>query len=128
MSRDQATAPPPGSQVIEAHEEFKQQIEAGASKVRALGVVTMGVTLLLIIAYLYQLILPYVSGTRYVQVDLLDPTLVATQILLIVLVGAWFYVGVVNYRFATRMQKRVREIRAGEAELEKRVFGSEVTR
>jgi len=120
---DEAGVVPPGVRVIEAHEEFKQQIEAGASKVRMLGMITMGVALLLILSYLYQLILPYSSGTRYVQVDLLDPTLAATQILLIVLVGAWFYVGVTNYRFATRMQKRVREIRAGEAELEKRVFG-----
>ena len=120
---DEAAVVPPGVGVIEAHEEFKQQIEAGASKVRILGIITMGVTLLLIISYLYQLILPYSSGTRYVQVDLLDPTLAATQILLIVLVGAWFYVGVTNYLFATRMQKRVREIRAGETELEKRVFG-----
>ncbi len=118
-----AESPPPGTQVIEAHEEFKQQIESGASKVRALGIITMGVTLLLIIAYLYQLALPYLSGSRYVQVDLLDPTLMATQVLLIVLVGAWFYVGVVNYRFATRMQKRVREVRASERELEGRVFG-----
>ena len=93
------------------------------SKVRTLGIITMGVTLLLIVSYLYQLILPYSSGTRYVQVDLLDPTLAATQILLVVLVGAWFYVGVQNYRFATRMQERIREIRAGEIELEKRVFG-----
>jgi hypothetical protein len=38
-------------------------------------------------------------------------------------VSAWFYVGFLNYRFATRMQRRVREIRAGETELEKRVFG-----
>lgn len=120
---EEAAAVPPGVGVIEAHEEFKQQIEAGASKVRVLGMITMGVTLLLIVSYLYQLILPYSSGTRYVQVDLLDPTLVATQILLVVLVGAWFYVGVQNYLFATRMQKRVKEIRAGEAKLEKRVFG-----
>ena len=120
---DEMAVVPPGVGVIEAHEEFKQQIEAGASKVRTLGIITMGVTLLLIVSYLYQLVLPYSSGTRYVQVDLLDPALAATQILLIVLVGAWFYVGVMNYRFATRMQKRVREIRAGEAQLEKRVFG-----
>lgn len=123
MSTSGAESPPPGTQVIEAHEEFKRQIEAGSSKVRALGIITMGVTLLLIIAYVYQLVLPYFSGSRYVQVDLLDPTLVVTQILLIVLVGAWFYVGVVNYRFATRMQKRVRDVRASERELEGRVFG-----
>jgi len=117
------TVPPPGSQVIEAHEELKQQIESVSSKVRALAIITMGVTFLLIIAYLYQLILPYYSGSRYVQVDLLDPTLQVTQALLIVLVGAWFYVAAMNYRFVTRMQRRLREIRAGEAVLEKRIFG-----
>ena len=94
----------------------------GVVMVAAIGL-PLPVTLLLIVSYLYQLILPYSSGTRYVQVDLLDPTLAATQILLVVLVGAWFYVGVQNYRFATRMQERIREIRAGEIELEKRVFG-----
>ncbi len=114
---------PPGVRVLEAHEEFKQHIEAGASRVRVLGMITIGVTLVLIASYFSQLLLPYVSGTRYVRVDLLDPTLIATQILLIILTGAWLYVGVLNYLFATRMQKTVREIRVDEMELEKRIFG-----
>ncbi len=114
---------PPGVRVIEAHEEFKQQIEAGASKVKILGWITMGVTFVLIASYFSQLLIPYVSGTRYVQVDLRDPGLIATQVVLIALACAWLYVGVVNTLFARRLQKTVREIRAAEKEFENRIFG-----
>ena len=114
---------PPGVRVIEAHEEFKQQIETGASKVRALGIITIVVTFLLIASYFSQLIIPYTSGTRFVQVDLLNPALIGTQILLMILAAAWLYVGVVNYLFATRLRRTVREIRTAEKELEKRIFG-----
>jgi len=114
---------PPGVRVLEAHEEFKQQIEAGASRVRALAIITMVVTFFLIAAYFAQLILPYTSGTRYVQVDLLNPALVVTQVLLMILAAAWLYVGAVNYLFATRLRRTVKEIRAEEKRLEKRIFG-----
>ncbi|MBI2648508.1 MAG: hypothetical protein HYY68_06810 [Thaumarchaeota archaeon] len=114
---------PPGVRVLEAHEEFKQHIEAGASKVTALGLITMVVAFLLLASYFSQLLLPYVGGTRYQTVDLLNPALVVTQILLMILTAAWLYVGAVNYLFGRRLGRTVREIRASEKQLEKRIFG-----
>ncbi len=114
---------PPAVRVIEAQEEFMQHIEAGGSRIRTLSIITIVVAFLLVASYFSQLVLPYTSGTRYVQVDLLNPTLIAAQIVLIVLVGAWLYVGVVNYLFSSRLGKTVREIRSAEKELERRITG-----
>ena len=113
----------PSRSLLEAHESFIEHVEAGRSRIRLLSVITIVVAFLLIASYFSQLLLPYTSGTRYVQVDLLNPALIVTQILLIILVGAWLYVGVVNYLFATRLGKSIREIRAQEREIEKRITG-----
>ncbi len=57
------------------------------------------------------------------QVDSLNPALIVTQIVLMILVCAWLYVGVSNHLFAMRLRRSVREIRAAEKELEKRITG-----
>lgn len=113
-----------GVMAIEAHEELIQHIESSQEKIRLLSIITMGVAFLLIASYFSQLLLPLVSSAnRYQTVDLLSPILVATEIVLTALFAAWLYVGVVNYLFATRLNKQIREIRAFERELEKKITG-----
>lgn len=48
------------------------------------------------------------------QVDLLNSALIAKQIVLMIMAGAWLYVGVSNFLFAMRLRRSVREIKAAE--------------
>jgi hypothetical protein len=113
----------PQVMVLEAHEEFIQQIESGSSKIRALSLIVMVVTVLLIASFLFQLALPYYSGTTTVAVNLLDPALQAAELSLVALAAVWFYVGIRDYFFTRRMTKAIREIRELERELEKKITG-----
>jgi hypothetical protein len=111
-----------GVMVIDAHEELIQQLEAGQAKIRLLSVVTVVVAFLLVASYFSQIVLPFVSSTsRYQTVDLLSPALIATEVVLMALGAAWLYVGVVNYLFSARLNKRIREIRSYEMELMERM-------
>jgi hypothetical protein len=121
-------APPPehekslGVMVIDAHEELIQQLESGQAKIRLLSVITVAVAFLLVASYFSQILLPFVSGSsRYQTVDLMSPTLIATEVILAVLGAAWLYVGVINYLFSARLNKRIREIRSYEKELMERM-------
>ncbi len=111
----------PGVRLIETHEEFIQHLESGSSKIRILSLLTMAVAFLLLGSYFSQLLIPFTTGTRFVVVDLLDPTLLALQVLLIVITFVWLYVGVANYLFAKRVISNVKAARARENELEKKV-------
>jgi len=120
--------PPPdqekslGVMVIDAHEELIQQLESGQAKIRLLSVITVVVAFILVASYFSQILLPFVSSSsRYQTVDLMSPTLIATEIILVVLGAAWLYVGVVNYLFSARLNRRIREIRSYEKELMNRM-------
>jgi len=113
----------PGVMIIEAQEELIQHIESGQARIRALSIITVIVAFLLAASYFSQIVLPFVGGDRYQTVDLLNPSLVVFEVALLALSAAWLYVGVVNYLFSTRIGKQVREIRAAERELEKRITG-----
>ncbi|MDG6926692.1 MAG: hypothetical protein JRN51_07590 [Nitrososphaerota archaeon] len=107
-----------GVMAIDAHEELMQQLEAGRGKIRLLSGVTIAVAFLLCVAYFSQIVLPLTSSSnRYQTVDLLNPTLVATEVFLIALGAAWLYVGVANYLFSRRLNERIREIRSYEKQL-----------
>jgi hypothetical protein len=111
-----------GVMVIDAHEELIQHLESGQAKIRLLSGVTVIVAFLLVGAYFSQIVLPFVSGaSRYQTVDLLDPTLIAVQVVLMILAAAWLYVGLVNYLFSARLNKQIREIRSYERELMERI-------
>jgi len=110
-----------GVMTIDAHEELIQHIESGQAMIRLLSVITLIVAGTLIASYFYQLLLPFASTTTVVEVNLLDPTLRATQVLLIILAGAWLFVGIINLRFAMRLGRKVREIRTYEEELMQRI-------
>jgi len=104
--------------VIEIHEDFMEHIEAGQSKIKILSVIAIVVSFLLIASYFSQLVIPFTSGTRFVQVDLLDPWLRTTQVFLIILTGVWLYNGVADLLFARGLGKSIKEVRRMEKELE----------
>src|SRR5271169_6124038 len=114
----------PGVMIIEAHEELIQRIESGQTRIRFLSVITVIVAFLLVASYFSQIVLPFAGGQRYQTVDLLNPGLIVFEVALLVLSAAWLYVGVVNYLFASRLGRQVREIRKAERELEKRITGT----
>jgi preprotein translocase subunit SecE len=107
--------------ILDAHEDFVQHIESGQTRIRTLSVITVVVAFILIASYASQLLIPFAGGSRFQTVDLLNPTLIALQVVLVILTGAWLYVGVVNYLFATRMGKQIREFRSLEREIEKKI-------
>jgi hypothetical protein len=105
--------------MLEAHEEFVQHIESGQARIRALSVITIVIAFLLLASYFDQVLTPFVTGTKEVTVNLLDPTLLALEGLLIVVTFAWLYVGVVNYLFASRLGRQIKEARTKEREMER---------
>jgi uncharacterized membrane protein (DUF485 family) len=107
--------------ILDAHEEFVQHIESGQARIRVLSIITMVVAFLLLASYFDQVLTPFTTGTKVVTVNLLDPTLLALEAILIVVTFAWLYVGVANYLFASRLGKQIREARAKEKEIEGRL-------
>jgi len=108
----------PSVKMIEAHEEFVQHIESGQARIRFLSIITIAVAFLLLASYFDQVLTPFTTGTKTVTVNLLDPTLLALEVVLILVTFAWLYVGVVNYLFASRLGKQIRDARAKEKEIE----------
>ncbi len=84
---------------------------------------TIVVSAYLFASYLYQLLLPYAGGKASVTVDLTDPVLQATELLLVVLAILWLYVGATDYLFTRKMTKAIKEARSLEKELEKKIAG-----
>jgi len=109
--------------IDEAHEDFAQHIETGSGRIRVLSILTLIVSVLLLASYFSQLLLPLVTGQTTVTVNLVDPSLLVFEGLIIILTFAWLYVGAVNYLFSTRLGKQVKQARAKEQEIEKRMSG-----
>jgi hypothetical protein len=111
--------------ILDAHEEFVQHIESGQARIRVLSIITIVVAFLLLASYFYQVVSPFTTGTTVVTVNLLDPTLLALEAILIVVTFAWLYIGVANYLFASRLGRQVREARAKESEIGRRLEASQ---
>lgn len=111
----------PGVMAIEIHEEFIQHIERGGTIIKVLSLVTIVVALLLVGSYIYELLLPYVTDITSVTVNLVDPTLQATELGVLILALIWLYVGLRDFLFTRKMDKAIREIRALEKAFEKRI-------
>jgi hypothetical protein len=109
--------------IDEAHEDFAQHIETGSGRIRLLSILTLIVSVLLLASYFSQLLLPFATGQTTVTVNLVDPSLLVFEGLIIVLTFAWLYVGAVNYLFSTRLGRQVRDARTREREIEKRMTG-----
>jgi len=110
--------------ILDAHEDFVQHIESGQSRIRSLSIITIAVAFLLLASYFYQILTPFTTKTTTVTVNLLDPTLIGLEAVLILITFAWLYVGVVNYLFASRLGRQIKEARAKEKEIEGRLGGS----
>jgi preprotein translocase subunit SecE len=111
----------PRVEIIELHEEFVQNIELGSTRIRNLSILTMAVAFLLFVLYLDQLLIPIVTGEQLVTVNLRDPVLIVTEIVLLVLTFAWLYVGAINFLFSRKMNKAIRIARIKEMEIEARI-------
>ena len=107
--------------ILDAHEEFVQHIESGQARIRTLSIITIIVAFILLASYFDQVLTPFTTGTKVVTVNLLDPTLLALEVVLILVTFAWLYVGVVNYLFASRLGRQIKEARANEKEIESRL-------
>jgi len=107
--------------ILDAHEDFVQHIESGQSRIRSLSIITIAVAFLLLASYFYQILTPFTTKTTTVTVNLLDPTLIGLEDVLILITFARLYVGVVNYLFASRLGRQIKEARAKEKEIEGRL-------
>jgi len=103
----------------EAHDSMLQHVEKGSRKIRSLAVVTIAVTVLLGLSFVSQLVLPF-EGVTSVTVNLGDPLFMGLELVELVLVIAWLYVGISDYRFTTKLASQVREVRAAEADIMKK--------
>jgi hypothetical protein len=108
---------------IEAHEDFIQHVETGQRRLRNLSLITLVVTVLLGASYFSQILIPFVTGQTSVQVNLVDPSLLVVEVLILALTFAWMYVAAVDYLFYTRVGKSIKKIRALEREMEQRIIG-----
>ncbi len=99
------------------HEEFVQHLEGGQRRIRVLSLLTLVVAVLLSASYFSQIVYPYVSGESVVSVNLRDPSLIASEVLVLLLAFAWIYVGATDYLFATRLGRLVKAARKAEKEM-----------
>ena len=113
--------------VLEIHEEFLQHVETGSTKIKTLSVITIAVSALLAVLYVYEIASPFLSGETVVTVNLRDPGLVALELLLTVLALVWLYVGVRDYRYVARLARSIRQARALERTIEWEISGNQVS-
>ncbi len=109
-----------GPQIIGAHQELVRHIEQGAGRMKALSIITVVVAAFLAVSYAAQLALP-LTGTTSQTVNLVDPVLVGTELLVLALTLVWLYVGVRDYLFSTRMRREILEARKQERQIQDRV-------
>jgi hypothetical protein len=105
-----------GPEIIEAHQDLVGHVERGASKMRALSIVTVVVALSLSLSYLAELVLPF-FGPSVQSVNLADPGLRALELVVLALALVWLYVGVRDLRFSSRMKREIHEARLKEKEV-----------
>jgi len=101
---------PADIKAIELNYILVDRMEASASRVRLLSVITLVVAVLLLASYASQVILPFATGQTTATVNLLDPSLLVFEGLLIALTVAWIYVGAVNLLWSRRISKKIREL------------------
>jgi len=108
---------------IDADEDFLDHVERGQRKLKNLSLTTLVVAVLLGAAYFSQILTPFLTGQKVVEVNLTDPSLLVVEVLILGLTLAWMYVAALNYLFYNRLGRQVKEIRAKEAELLRRIEG-----
>jgi len=121
MSEEESSA----RSVLEIHEEFLQRVETGSTKIRTLSVITIAVSALLAVLYVYEIASPFLNSDTVVTVNLRDPGLVTLELLLTVLALVWLYVGVRDYRYVARLARSIRQARALESAIEREISGNQ---
>jgi len=121
MSEEESSA----RSVLEIHEEFLQRVETGSTKIRTLSVITIAVSALLAVLYVYEIASPFLNSDTVVTVNLRDPGLVTLELLLTVLALVWLYVGVRDYRYVARLARSIRQARAMESAIEREISGNQ---
>ncbi|MDE1853389.1 MAG: hypothetical protein KGI38_06540 [Thaumarchaeota archaeon] len=109
-----------GPQIIDAHQELVRHVEQTAGRIRALSMLTIMVAAVLAVSYLYQLVLP-LAGTTAVSVNLTDPVNVGTELVVLLLVVLWLYVGLRDLRFSSRLSREIRLARSKEEDIQDRI-------
>lgn len=105
---------------MEAHQELVGHLERSSGRMRALSAVTVVVALYFAAVYVFQLLLPWL-GTESVTVNLADPAIKVTEVIVLALALAWLYVGAKDYLFSTRVRRVVRQARTEEKKLKDRL-------
>ena len=111
----------PSVSIIELQEEFIQHVERGGRKIRLLALIAIFAGGYFALNYFIQLVvLPYGLGTTSETVNLVDPTLVATGAISLVISLLWFYAGLRDLVFERRLAKRIREVRELQSQVAKK--------
>lgn len=116
MSEDRERGP----EIIEAHQELVGHIEQGARRMQILSILTVIVAAFLAVSYVAQLALP-LAGTKSQTVNLADPTLVVTEVVVLGLTIVWLYVGLSDLGFSMRMKREIAGARSKEKEIDARL-------
>ena len=106
---------------IELREDILRRVETVGGRIKRLSILTLFVSGLLVVSYAVEIALPYVGGSATQTVNLKDPTLVAFELFLTFMVALWFYIGLSDYRFVSRLAKLTSRARARERELEQEI-------
>jgi hypothetical protein len=109
---------------FEAHEEFIQHVEDGRGKIRLLSIGIIVVGVFLSVSYSYQILLPFLSGTKIVTVNLADPSLIIAELLILGLSVVCLYVGVANYLFSSQLGRSIQKVRTLEKSIEERILST----
>lgn len=107
--------------VIELREEVLQRVENVGNRIKRLSILTLFVSALLSVSYIVEILLPYFGGSATQTVNLKDPGLVAFELFLTFMVVLWFFVGLSDYRFVSRLSSLVAKARVQERALEKEI-------
>jgi len=111
----------PSVSIIELQEEFIQHVERGGRKIRLLALIAIFAGGYFALNYFIQLVvLPYGLGTTSETVNLVDPTLVATGAISLVISLLWFYAGLRDLVFERRLAKRIKEVRELQSQVAKK--------
>jgi multisubunit Na+/H+ antiporter MnhB subunit len=120
MSEDRS----PRASIVDSHQELVRHIEAGGARMRTLSAITVVVAFFLVASYLYQISLPYAFGVTTVTVNLSDPGVMVTEVLVLALASAWLYVGATDFVFSSRLSKAIKGARESERKIEAEITGS----
>jgi len=107
--------------LYEVHGDFSEHMEKGSRRVMTLSVITLVVSVLLLASYLSEIVYPFATGQTSVTVNLSNPSLLAFEVVLVLLTLAWLYVGTINLVWARRIAANVRRIKKNEVRIQKSI-------